>query len=62
MAGTYCINGDFIVDGGKSLTATNVLLIIENGRVGISGQAEVHLSAFNTGDSTRFAPLYAHYK
>lgn len=50
-AGVYCINGDFVVDGGESLSATNVLLIIENGRVGISGQAEVHLSAHNSGDT-----------
>ena len=50
-AGTYCINGNFIVDGGKLLTGTNVLLIVENGRVGISGQAEVHLSAHNSGDT-----------
>ncbi len=49
--GIYCINGDFILDGAKSLSATNVLLIVENGRVGISGQAEVHLSAPNTGDA-----------
>jgi len=47
--GVYCINGDFIVDGGGRLFGDNVVLLIEHGRVGISGSAEVQLSAPKSG-------------
>ena len=49
-SGTYCINGDFIVNGGEKLSGSSVVLKIEQGRVGISGQAEVNLSAPMSGD------------
>lgn len=48
-SGIYCINGDFIVDGGKTLVGNNVVLLIEHGRVAISGGAEVQLSAPKSG-------------
>lgn len=48
-SGIYCLGGDFIVDGGESLSGTNVLIIVEEGKVGISGQAQVNLSAHTSG-------------
>jgi len=50
-SGIYCINGDFILNDGEKLSGSNVLLIIENGRVGISGNAEVDLSSPKGGDA-----------
>jgi hypothetical protein len=47
--GIYCINGDFILCDGQKLSGSNVLLIIENGKVKISGHAEVQLSAPKSG-------------
>ena len=47
--GIYCINGDFILDDGEKLSGSSVLLIIENGKVKISGHAEVDLSAHMSG-------------
>ncbi len=49
-SGTYCINGDFIVNPGQHLTGNNVLFMIDSGRVGISGNATVDLGAANTGN------------
>jgi hypothetical protein len=48
-SGIYCINGDFIVDGGEQLSGDNVVLLIEHGSVHISGNAEVQLSSPKTG-------------
>lgn len=47
--GVYCIGGDFIVGDGKTLTGSGVLLIIDTGRVRISGSAKVKLSASSSG-------------
>lgn len=47
--GVYCINGDLIVDGGQRLFGDNVVLLIEHGKVAISGNAEVQLSAPKSG-------------
>ncbi|MBE0671271.1 MAG: hypothetical protein IH588_11830 [Anaerolineales bacterium] len=49
-SGIYCINGDFIVDAGQHLSGTNVLFVIDSGRVGISGNATVNFSAPTGGD------------
>ena len=48
-SGIYCINGDFIVDGGERLIGNSVVLLIEHGSVHISGQAEVELSSPRAG-------------
>lgn len=48
-SGTYCINGDMIVDSGAKLTGNNILLIIEHGNVSISSSAHVDLSAGESG-------------
>lgn len=50
-SGIYCINGDFIVNDGEMLHGTAILLIIENGKVKISGNAEVNLSAHKSADA-----------
>jgi len=50
-SGIYCINGDFIVGDGETLHGTAVLLIVENGKVKISGNAEVNLSAHKSADA-----------
>jgi len=49
-SGTYCINGDFIVDAGQQLEGSNVLLVVDSGRVGISNNATVNLSAPTGGN------------
>lgn len=48
--GVYCINGDFLLGPGAHLTGDNVVLVIEHGKVAISGDAEVNLSAPKGGD------------
>jgi len=48
-SGIYCINGDFILDDGEKLSGSSVVLIIENGKVKISGHAEVDLGAPMSG-------------
>lgn len=50
-SGVYCIDGDFILGGGRSLTGDNVLLIIKDGNVRISGNSQVHLSSAKSGDT-----------
>lgn len=50
-SGIYCINGDFIVNDGQMLHGTSVLLIIESGKVKISGNAQVNLSAHKSADA-----------
>ena len=48
-AGTYCIRGDVVIDGGTKIGGDNVLLIIENGNFIVGGNADVSLSAPRTG-------------
>lgn len=48
--GIYCINGDFIVNGGQHLEGNNVLFMIDSGRVGISGNATVDFGAPTGGN------------
>ena len=47
---------------GEKLSGSNVLLIIENGKVKISGHAEVDLSAPKGGGTSRVADVYADQK
>lgn len=47
--GVYCINGDFVVEGGQTLIGDNVVLVVENGDIHISNNAYVNLSAPNGG-------------
>ena len=44
-SGIYCINGDFSLNAGQHLEGSNVLFVIDSGRVGINGNATVKLSA-----------------
>lgn len=48
-AGTYCISGDVLIEGGTTLGGDNVLLIIENGKFTVSGNASVQLEAPRSG-------------
>ncbi|HKY56327.1 MAG TPA: Tad domain-containing protein [Anaerolineales bacterium] len=43
-AGTYCVNGDFRVNGGETLTGHNVIIIMVSGDVVFNGGAEIELS------------------
>ncbi len=57
-SGVYCINGDFILDDGEKLSGSSVILIIENGKVKISGHAEVDLSAPQGGGTNKGLLIY----
>jgi hypothetical protein len=48
-SGIYCIDGDFIMGGGQTLTGNNVLLVID-GAVDISNNAYINLSAPSGGN------------
>jgi hypothetical protein len=47
--GVYCIDGDFILEGGQVLKGDNVLIYIEEGSVHINGNANVNLSGLRGG-------------
>ena len=42
--GVYCVNGDFRVNGGDSLTGDEVLIVMQSGDVSFNGGAEIQLS------------------
>ena len=42
--GTYCVNGDFRVNGGETLTGHNVIIIMVSGDVIFNGGATIELS------------------
>jgi hypothetical protein len=48
-AGVYCLKGDFIVSGGQVLNGDGVLIYVEEGRVGINGNAHVTLDGLKFG-------------
>jgi hypothetical protein len=48
--GAYCLAGDFIVDAGKTLTATDVVFQVTQGKVDFNGQANINLGAPTSGD------------
>ncbi|MBI2333779.1 MAG: hypothetical protein HYU84_16775 [Chloroflexi bacterium] len=47
--GTYCLQDDFIVKEGQVLQGNNVLIVMEQGNIKISGYAEIDLSAPKNG-------------
>lgn len=49
-SGTYCIGGDFILEGGQVLKGSHVVFVVD-GQVKISGNAEVDLRAPRNGDN-----------
>lgn len=49
-SGIYCIDGDFILDGGERLNGSNVVFLVKSGEIKISGDAEINLSAPRGGD------------
>ena len=49
-SGVYCVEeGDFILNGGDSLTGVDVTIYIIKGKITWSGNAEIHLDAPETG-------------
>lgn len=42
--GIYCVNGDFRVNGGDTLTGSEVLIVMQNGDVSFNGGATIQLS------------------
>ena len=48
-SGIYCIGGDFILEPGQSLEGSNVIFLVEDGEIDISGYADVNLSAPQSG-------------
>lgn len=49
QSGVYCINGDFRLNGGDSLTGYNVVIRVNGGNVTWNGGAQVNLSAPTNG-------------
>jgi hypothetical protein len=48
--GVYCVDGDFRINGGDSLTGHGVVIRMDGGVVSWNGGAEVHLEAPTEGD------------
>ena len=62
-SGVYCISGDVVLGGSSRLTGSGVLLIVEQGEVRISSDAEVQLTAPTSGkaeDLLIYMPLDNH--
>lgn len=49
--GIYCVNGDFRINGGDTLTGNGVTIVMESGDVVWNGGATINLSAPTTGDT-----------
>ena len=50
-SGIYCISGDVVFGAGRTLTGSNVLLIVEDGEFHVSANATVMLSAPGSGNA-----------
>jgi hypothetical protein len=50
QSGVYCVNGDFRLNGGDSLTGHGVVIRMNSGVVSWNGGATVHLEAPTEGD------------
>ncbi|MCB9112436.1 MAG: hypothetical protein H6634_14415 [Anaerolineales bacterium] len=48
-SGVYCLQDDFIVGDGQVLEGNNVVIVMEDGNIKISGNAEIDLSAPKNG-------------
>lgn len=48
--GVYCLDGDFIVGPGRTLTGTDVVFSVAQGEINFSGQANISLGAPTSGD------------
>ncbi len=49
-SGTYCIDGDFVLEAGEHLNGSNVVFLVKHGEIKISGGADIQLSAPRGGD------------
>jgi hypothetical protein len=50
QSGIYCVDGDFRLNGGQSLTGIGVVIRMDDGVVNWNGGASVHLEAPTEGD------------
>ena len=50
QSGIYCVDGDFHINGGDSLTGLGVVIKMVDGDVTWNGGASVHLEAPTSGD------------
>ena len=48
--GTYCVNGEFRLNGGDNLTGNGVTIVMNSGELKWNGNSEVKLSAPTSGD------------
>ena len=48
-SGTYCLSGDFILETGEQLIGNGVMFIMKEGKIKISGGAEINIVASNVG-------------
>jgi Flp pilus assembly protein TadG len=48
-SGIYCVNGDFRINGGDSLTGIGVVIRMDSGDVSWNGGADIHLEAPTEG-------------
>ena len=48
--GVYCLDGDFVVGPGRTLTGTDVVFNVAQGEINFSGQANISLGAPSSGD------------
>lgn len=48
--GTYCINGNFRLNAGETLSGSGVTIVMNSGEIHWNGGAEVNLSAPTSGD------------
>ncbi len=44
-SGTYCLDGDFVLEGGERLIGNGVVFLMKHGGIKFSGNAEIQLSA-----------------
>lgn len=63
--GNYCVNGDFIMNGGQKLDGKDITIKLEHGQIHWSGDAEITLTAPDKGDLAGlliYAPIDNHSK
>ncbi|MCL4528822.1 MAG: Tad domain-containing protein [Chloroflexi bacterium] len=49
QSGIYCVTGDFVMNGGQTLTGSNVVIVLENGAIQWNGNSQVNISAPTSG-------------
>lgn len=49
QSGTYCVNGDFVLNGGANLTGNGVTIVLNNGGIQWNGSMTLNLSGPTSG-------------